>query len=99
MVHWRLSAHKYWPPMVGFTQTGIHCQFPPPWSFVESETRTKWNLVYQEVERKQWRLRKPKLTFDEQWQIICADVERYEWNTRACALWHLLKIEFLLSDV
>ena len=35
----------------------------------------------------------------EHWEIVCRDVEAFKWNTKTCALWHLVKIEFLLSDV
>ena len=30
---------------------------------------------------------------------MCHDIEAFKWNTKTCALWHLVKIEFLLSDV
>ena len=66
---------------------------------MESEIRTQWSLVCQEVEQKQWKLRKPRVTFDDHWCVVCSDVENYQWNMQACALWHLLKIEFLLSNV
>ena len=51
------------------------------------------------MEQKQWKLRKPRVTFDDCCHVVCSDVENYQWNTQACALWHLLKIEFLLSNV
>ena len=99
MVHWRLSARKYRPPLVGFTQKGIQYRYPPPWTLMESKIRTQWSLVCQEVEQKQWKLRKPRVTFDDHWRVVCSDVENYQWNMQACALWHPLKIEFLLSNV
>ena len=99
MVRWRLSAHKYRPPLVGFTPAGIRYHLPSPWSQVETAVRTQWALVCNEIEWKQWKLVKPRVTFDDKWQIVCSDVLKYQWNTKTCALWHLLKIEFLLSDV
>ena len=99
MVRWRLSARKYKPPLVGFTPTGIRYRSPSPWSQMGTEIRTQWSLVCEEVTQGQWKLVKPRVTFDDRWQTVCADVRNYQWNTKTCALWHLVKIEFLLSDV
>ena len=68
-------------------------------SQVDAMVCNQWSLVCQEIVRKQWKLRKHVPNLKECWEIVCHDVEAFKWNTRTCALWNLVKIEFLLFDV
>ena len=54
-------------------------------------------MVCADIGKFRW---KPKLAFNCQpWRTVWRDVQNYQWNTKTCALWHLVKIKFLLLDV